>query len=188
MQTVKLVVLGDKASHKSSVTVQYTHAVTPKEYDPTIEDSYWKEVIVEGIPFRVELLDTAGTENNIAMRDLYMKNADGILLLYSITSRATFEALPEYVEQTLRVKDVDEVPTVVAGNCCEQEDKRAVTKEEGQKLAAQWNAGFFEISSRTNKESVDEVFAELLRRVATSKQAALHKQGGKEGAKRCIVC
>ena len=43
------------------------------------------------------------------MRDLYMKNGQGFILAYSITSQATFNDLVELREQILRVKDTDKV-------------------------------------------------------------------------------
>ena len=43
------------------------------------------------------------------MRDLYMKNGQGFILVYSITSQATFNDLVELREQILRVKDTDKV-------------------------------------------------------------------------------
>lgn len=45
------------------------------------------------------------------MRDLYMKNGQGFLLVYSITAQSTFNDLQDLREQILRVKDTDEVRT-----------------------------------------------------------------------------
>lgn len=52
------------------------------------------------------------------MRDLYMKNGQGFLLVYSITAQATFNDLQELREQILRVKDTDDVSDSAAVNCC----------------------------------------------------------------------
>jgi GTPase SAR1 family protein len=73
----------------------------------------------------LEILDTAGTvseeyheacgptcafqEQFTAMRDLYMKNGQGFVLVYSITGQATFNDLADLREQILRVKDQDDV-------------------------------------------------------------------------------
>ena len=48
-------------------------------------------------------------EQFTAMRDLYMKNGQGFVLVYSITSQATFNDLADLREQILRVKDQDDV-------------------------------------------------------------------------------
>lgn len=53
------------------------------------------------------------------MRDLYMKNGQGFVLVYSITSQATFNDLQELRDQILRVKDTADVPMVLVGNKCD---------------------------------------------------------------------
>jgi GTPase SAR1 family protein len=45
-----------------------------------------------------------------------MKNGQGFVLVYSITSQATFNDLQELREQILRVKDTADVPMVLVGN------------------------------------------------------------------------
>lgn len=62
----------------------------------------------------LEILDTAGTEQFTAMRDLYMKNGDGFILVYSIIAQSTFNDLPDLREQILRVKDTDDVSGIIA--------------------------------------------------------------------------
>ena len=57
----------------------------------------------------LEILDTAGTEQFTAMKDLYMKNGQGFALVYSITAQSTFNDLQDLREQNLRVKDTDDV-------------------------------------------------------------------------------
>jgi len=47
------------------------------------------------------------------MRDLYMKNGQGFVLVYSITAQSTFNDLTDLREQILRVKDQDNVGSVV---------------------------------------------------------------------------
>ena len=57
------------------------------------------------------------------MRDLYMKNGQGFVLVYSITAQSTFNDLQDLREQILRVKDTDDVPMVLVGNKCDLEDE-----------------------------------------------------------------
>uniref|UniRef100_A0A1I8IKM6 RAP1A protein n=1 Tax=Macrostomum lignano TaxID=282301 RepID=A0A1I8IKM6_9PLAT len=119
-----------------------------EKYDPTIEDSYRKQVEIDSSQCMLEILDTAGTEQFTAMRDLYMKNGQGFLLVYSITSQSSFNDLAELREQILRVKDSDNVPIIVVGNKCDLEDERTVGKERGHSLARQWNCAFLETSAK----------------------------------------
>merc|ERR1712107_934546 len=90
-----------------------------------------KQVEVDGQQCMLEILDTAGTEQFTAMRDLYMKNGQGFVLVYSITAQSTFNDLQDLREQILRVKDTDDVPMVLVGNKCDLEDERVVGKDQG---------------------------------------------------------
>jgi len=96
--------LGSGGVGKSALTVQFVQGIFVEKYDPTIEDSYRKQVEVDGQQCMLEILDTAGTEQFTAMRDLYMKNGQGFVLAYSITAQSTFNDLQDLREQILRVK------------------------------------------------------------------------------------
>ena len=120
-----------------------------EKYDPTIEDSYRKQVEVDGQQCMLEILDTAGTEQFTAMRDLYMKNGQGFVLVYSITAQSTFNDLQDLREQILRVKDSEEVPMVLVGNKCDLEDERVVGKDQGMNMARQFaQCSFMETSAK----------------------------------------
>jgi len=116
----------------------------------------------------LEILDTAGTEQFTAMRDLYMKNGQGFILVYSITAQSTFNDLPEKREQILRVKDKDNVPMVLVGNKADLQDQRVITTEQGEDLARKFICKFLEASART-RMNIDKIFHEIIRQInATS--------------------
>lgn len=165
MREYKLVVLGSGGVGKSALTVQFVQGIFVEKYDPTIEDSYRKQVEVDGAQSMLEILDTAGTEQFTAMRDLYMKNGQGFVLVYSITAQSTFNDLADLRDQILRVKDSEDVPTVLVGNKCDLEDERVVGKDQGQNLAKQFgNCTFLETSAK-QKINVNEIFHDLVRQI-----------------------
>eukprot|EP00051_Salpingoeca_urceolata_P026416 m.477226 g.477226 ORF g.477226 m.477226 type:complete len:185 (+) comp20782_c0_seq1:241-795(+) len=167
MREYKIVVLGSGGVGKSALTVQFVQGIFVEKYDPTIEDSYRKQVEVDGQQCMLEILDTAGTEQFTAMRDLYMKNGQGFVLVYSITSPSTFSDLTDLREQILRVKDASSVPIVLVGNKCDLEVERNVSKDEGSKLADSFGCTFLEASAK-NKINVNEIFFDLVRQVNRS--------------------
>lgn len=63
------------------------------------------------------------------MREQYMRTGEGFLLVYSITSRQSFEEITTFQQQILRVKDKDYFPMVVVGNKCDLESEREVTRQ-----------------------------------------------------------
>jgi small GTP-binding protein len=65
MREYKIVVLGSGGVGKSALTVQFVQGIFVEKYDPTIEDSYRKQVEVDGQQCMLEILDTAGTVCNL---------------------------------------------------------------------------------------------------------------------------
>ena len=61
------------------------------------------------------------------MREQYMRTGEGFLLVYSITSRQSFEEIPTFQQQILRVKDRDYFPIILVGNKCDLEHERQVS-------------------------------------------------------------
>jgi GTPase KRas len=85
------------------LTLAQSHFVD--EYDPTIEDSYRKQCVIDDEVALLDILDTAGQEEYSAMREQYMRTGEGFLLVYSITDQSSFEEIQSFCQQILRVKD-----------------------------------------------------------------------------------
>jgi small GTP-binding protein len=92
-------------------------------------DSYRKQCVIDDEVALLDVLDTAGQEEYSAMREQYMRTGEGFLLVYSITSRQSFEEILTFQQQILRVKDKDYFPMIVVGNKCDLEGEREVSTE-----------------------------------------------------------
>lgn len=113
----------------------------------------------------LEILDTAGTEQFTAMRELYMKTGQGFLLVFSITSQSSLAELQELREQIIRIKDDENVPIVIVGNKSDLEEDRVVTRQRAFTVSQSWgNAPYYETSAR-RRANVDEVFIDLCRQI-----------------------
>jgi len=159
-----VVVLGAGGVGKSCLTAQFVHNEWIEAYDPTIEDSYRTQRAVDGRQVVLEILDTAGTEQFVAMRDLYMKTGQGFLLVFSIASRTSFEELEMLRDDIIRIKDDEDIPIVIVGNKADLEDQRAVDRAKAFSLSQRWNAPYYEASART-RTNVDEAFIDLCRQL-----------------------
>ncbi|KAB8200482.1 Ras family protein [Aspergillus parasiticus SU-1] len=160
-----IVVLGAGGVGKSCLTAQFVQNVWIESYDPTIEDSYRKQIEVDGRQCILEILDTAGTEQFTAMRELYMKQGQGFLLVFSITSMSSLNELSELREQIIRIKDDEKVPIVIVGNKSDLEEDRAVPRARAFALSQSWgNAPYYETSAR-RRANVNEVFIDLCRQI-----------------------
>lgn len=159
-----VVVLGAGGVGKSCLTAQFVHNEWIESYDPTIEDSYRTQRSVDGRQVMLEILDTAGTEQFVAMRDLYMKTGQGFLLVFSIASRTSFEELETLRDDIIRIKDDEDIPIVIVGNKADLEDQRAVDRAKAFSLSQRWSAPYYEASART-RTNVDEAFIDLCRQM-----------------------
>ncbi|RXK38308.1 Ras-like protein 1 [Tremella mesenterica] len=149
---------------KSALTIQFIQSHFVDEYDPTIEDSYRKQCVIDDEVALLDVLDTAGQEEYGAMREQYMRTGEGFLLVYSITSRSSFEEVSTFHQQILRVKDKDYFPVLLVGNKIDLEYERQVQVSEGRELAKRFGAAFVETSAK-NRLNVDEAFHSLVRTI-----------------------
>jgi len=164
LREYKLVVVGGGGVGKSALTIQFIQSHFVDEYDPTIEDSYRKQCVIDEEVALLDVLDTAGQEEYSAMREQYMRTGEGFLLVYSITSRNSFEEISTFYQQILRVKDKDYFPVVCVANKCDLEYERQVGSHEGRDLAKHFGCRFIETSAK-QRINVDEAFSNLVREI-----------------------
>ncbi|KAL3420016.1 Ras-like protein [Phlyctema vagabunda] len=182
LREYKLVVVGGGGVGKSCLTIQLIQSHFVDEYDPTIEDSYRKQCVIDEEVALLDVLDTAGQEEYSAMREQYMRTGEGFLLVYSITSRQSFEEIMTFQQQILRVKDKDYFPIIVVGNKCDLEGERQVSKQEGEALAKQFGCKFIETSAKS-RTNVDNAFYDLVREIRRyNKEMAGYTAGGAPAA------
>jgi GTPase KRas protein len=176
LREYKLVVVGGGGVGKSALTIQFIQSHFVDEYDPTIEDSYRKQCVIDDEVALLDVLDTAGQEEYGAMREQYMRTGEGFLLVYSITSRNSFEEISTFHQQILRVKDKDSFPVIVVANKCDLEFERQVGNNEGRDLAKHFGCRFIETSAK-QRINVDEAFSNLVREIRKYNQEAKRPSG-----------
>ncbi|XP_076063681.1 ras-like protein 2 isoform X1 [Oratosquilla oratoria] len=187
-QTYKIVVVGGGGVGKSAITIQFIQSYFATDYDPTIEDSYTKQCVIDDIVAKLDILDTAGQEEFSAMREQYMRSGEGFLLVFSVTDRASFEEMLRFHKQILRVKDRDEFPMLMVGNKADLEHQRLVSTEEAHTLARQFKIPYIECSAKI-RMNVDQSFYELVR-IVRKFQAAERppaKTAAKKNKKNCSI-
>jgi len=183
----RITIVGAGAVGKSALTVRFIQGKFVEKYDPTIEDSYRKPAEIDGLACMLDIMDTAGQEEYSALRDNYMKTGEGFVLVYSITTRSSFEQTQKLRTHILRIKnDQADFPMILVGNKKDLENERTVKEEEGRALAEKWGCLFIETSAKTNT-NVNETFINLVK--AINKWRLAHPQEGKGSKKKggCTV-
>eukprot|EP01083_Nonionella_stella_P026312 72361_1 len=190
-QEYKIVVLGGGGVGKSALTIRLVTNNFLEEYDPTIEDSYRKSVVIDEKACLLDILDTAGQEEFSSMQDQWMREGQAFLVVYSITSRTTFDEAIIMREKILRCKEEEEPPIVLVGNKCDLEDQRQVQLSEGQGLAKEWgeNSTFFETSAKEkiNHEECFYAAVRLVRNQITKSKDDKTQGNGGGGLKFCKI-
>ncbi|KAH7146803.1 ras-like GTPase Ras1 [Dactylonectria estremocensis] len=164
LREYKLVVVGGGGCGKSCLTIQLIQSHFVDEYDPTIEDGYRRQCVIDDEVALLDVLDTAGQEEYSAMREQYMRTGGGFMLVYSVTSRQNFEEITTFHQQILSEKDKDYFPMVLVGNECSRESEREVTREEGEALARSFGCKFLETDAKS-RINVDEAFFDLVQEI-----------------------
>ncbi|KAB5553759.1 hypothetical protein PHYPO_G00042350 [Pangasianodon hypophthalmus] len=186
MTEYKLVVVGAGGVGKSALTIQLIQNHFVDEYDPTIEDSYRKQVVIDGETCLLDILDTAGQEEYSAMRDQYMRTGEGFLCVFAINNIKSFEDVHLYREQINRVKDSDNVPMVLVGNKSDL-SSRSVETRQAQELARGYGIPFVETSAKT-RQGVEEAFYSLVREIRRYKETnRSNKKSKKHPQRRCTL-
>ncbi|KAI8870169.1 ras-domain-containing protein [Ramicandelaber brevisporus] len=176
----KIVCVGEGAVGKTALTIQMCLNHFVETYDPTIEDSYRRQVVIDGEPCVLEVLDTAGQEEYSALRDQWFREGEGFLLIYSITSRSTFERLTRYRDQIIRVKDVDLVPLILVGNKCDLLHEREVSQAEGYAMARRLSCEFIETSAK-ECINVENAFYTVVRMIRSQRDGQNGRPGSGSG-------
>lgn len=175
---IKLLTIGDSAVGKTCLLLRYASDSFQTTFITTIGiDFKTKDVSIDGKQVRLQIWDTAGQERFRTITTSYFNGAHGIMLVYDVCDRASFNSIRNWVDQIQQHADQN-VNLLLVGNKCDLlRDSGAaggqsfVTKEEGEALAREYNVGFFETSAKEDI-NVDAAFMTL----ATSTMERLCKQ------------
>ena len=153
----KVLLLGDAGVGKTSLMWRFSEDVFNKTYISTIGiDFKLRTIEVEGKRVRLQIWDTAGQERFHAISVSYYRSAIGIMLVYDITSRRSFENIAKWL-RNIDEHAKEDVIKLLVGNKCDLRGPRAVKREEGEQLATEYDMSFFETSAKEN-ESIEDAF------------------------------
>lgn len=176
----KVAVVGSRSVGKSSMTVRFVEDHFVESYYPTIENQFSKTVEYNGQEYAIEILDTAGQDEFSMMSDKHLIGVHGYLLVYSVTSRQSFELVEVIRDKILNAIGNENVPLVLVGNKSDLEYQRQVDQSEGLALAQRFGCTFRELSVKENV-NVNSAFETLINRV----EAVQNPKAKQE--ERCVV-
>ncbi|KAJ2928782.1 hypothetical protein H1R20_g8171, partial [Candolleomyces eurysporus] len=206
MDSWRVAVLGDGGVGKTALAVQFTlncfvgesrsrhlrqYPAHPAPLSVSREDAYRKQLVVDNKMCFVEVIDTAGQEEYATLRDQWVREGQGFILVYSIASRSTFDRLEIFRQSMRKVKRGDPIFMLV-GNKCDKAYEREVSREEGAALARQFGCEFIETSAKTAL-NVERLFMNLVRALRNTRSiepgTPSHQEPPKKAPKKskCII-
>mmetsp|Transcript_16219 Transcript_16219/g.41143 ORF Transcript_16219/g.41143 Transcript_16219/m.41143 type:complete len:212 (-) Transcript_16219:189-824(-) len=169
---IKLLMIGDSGVGKTCLLLRYANDSFSPTFITTIGiDFKIKTINLGDKVVKLQIWDTAGQERFRTITTSYFRGAQGILLVYDVTDRGSFENIQNWVGQIQNHAE-NNISKVLIGNKCDvDESERAVSREEGEKLAAEFGIeNFFEASAKQdiNVKSAFEAVANHVKDRLTS--------------------
>ncbi|KAI0289001.1 ras-domain-containing protein [Russula brevipes] len=163
---VKLLLIGNSSVGKSSLLLRFSDKqwLPEDEASATIGvDFRVHKMEIKGRKVKLSIWDTAGQERFRTITASYYRGAQGVILVYDVSSRESFEALPRWLDE-LENYVSPEVVKIVVGNKLDKEYSRQVPTTEGAAFAARTGCLFVEASAKT-AVGVTEAFSDVVARI-----------------------
>lgn len=172
----KILTIGESGVGKTCILLRYTDNKFIKHHLTTIGIDYkTKDVNINNQSIKLKIWDTAGQERFRNITQQYYKGADGIVLVFDLTDRNSFEKVREWMKQIQTYTQRDSIGIVLLGNKCDAENK-AVSVQEANEIASEFKMKFFETSAMNNI-NIEESFKQLSMEIIKIKEA---KNAGSE--------
>lgn len=153
----KYIIIGDSAVGKSCLLLQFTDKRFQPVHDLTIGVEFGARMInIDSKQIKLQIWDTAGQESFRSITRSYYRGAAGALLVYDITRRDTFTHLTTWLDDARQHSNSNMVIMLI-GNKTDLDERRAVTREEGEQFAREHGLIFMETSAKT-AANVEEAF------------------------------
>ena len=163
----KIILLGSISVGKTAILSRYISNEFNENYKCTIKSEYRMKIVNlnNSIQAKLNIWDTCGDEKFRAITRQYYKDSQGILLVYDISNRSSFDMIDNWVED-IRNNAPADVIVFLVGNKSDLEDKREVSMEEGKEKAEQLGLLFNEVSAK-NGDNIFLLFGDISEAIMT---------------------
>ena len=156
----KILLVGDSGVGKSSILLRYTDNEYKPEYISTIGVDFKIKTIVDcDKTIKLQLWDTAGQERFQTITSSYYRGAHGIVIVYDITCKESFENVKMWLKQIDNYAN-QKVLKILVGNKADLENSRRVDKEKVLYFCQENNIYHIETSAK-NSDNIKDIFLYL---------------------------
>ncbi|XP_059615313.1 ras-related protein Rab-37 isoform X2 [Phlebotomus argentipes] len=165
----KVMLLGDSGVGKTCLLVRFRDGTfLSGNFISTVGIDFRNKIVtVDQVRVKLQIWDTAGQERFRSVTHAYYRDAHALLLLYDVTNKVTFDNTRAWLVE-IREYAQEDVVIMLLGNKSDCGAEREVKKEEGERLAREYNVGFLETSAKTGL-NVDLAFLAVARQLKSRK-------------------
>jgi len=178
----KLVLIGDSGVGKSCLLLRFADDNFTDSYISTVGvDFRFRTVTIDSKTVKLQIWDTAGQERFRTITSAYYRGADGIIMVYDVTSSESFDHVEEWLSEVDRYANENTIKLLV-GNKADLADERQVSEETAQRFADKLNISFLETSAKTST-NVETAFLTMAKELikAREKSSGAGPTGGTVG-------
>ena len=159
---LKIIILGSSEVGKTSILNRYfNNEFTPNLLSTIGIDFKTKYFKFDDEKVKFNFIDTAGQEKFRAISVNYLKGTNGVILVYDITKKDTFDLIQGWIDD-INENNKENIGKVLLGNKLDLEEERDVLKDDAQELANKLGCKLFEASAKTG-ENINEALDEIAR-------------------------
>ena len=168
-ERINIMTLGNSEVGKTCYILKYTENFFQELYLTTVGiDFKVKTETINDKQYKLFFYDTTGQEKYKSIALNIIRNAQGIILMYDITNKKSFESIPDWIK-SIRDSKGENFPMILLGNKLDKEDIRIISEKEGKELADEYGIKFFETSNKTGVNVQESGFA-LVNEILKNKQ------------------
>jgi len=176
----KLVLIGDSGVGKSCLLLRFADDNFTDSYISTIGvDFRFRTITIDKKVVKLQIWDTAGQERFRTITSAYYRGADGIIMVYDVTSQESFDHVEEWLSEVDRYAN-ENTAKLLIGNKADLIDEKQVSDEAAQKFADKLGIAFLETSAKT-AINVDAAFLTMAKELIKTRETQ-PKDGAKSGA------
>ena len=174
--TASIITIGNQAVGKTAISKRFSNDDFDELYSATVGiDFFSKTVQRNGEEINVKIWDSTGQERFMTITKQYIKRAEGMLVVFDVNDRGSFEKLDTWLEQINEQARQQKIPMVIIGNKCDL-DGRTVSEAEARKYAEGKGANYYDVSAKTGK-GITECMDDLLDQILKSKKDCYEDDG-----------
>mmetsp|Transcript_20986 Transcript_20986/g.26547 ORF Transcript_20986/g.26547 Transcript_20986/m.26547 type:complete len:188 (-) Transcript_20986:101-664(-) len=186
MSEYQILIVGTPSVGKSALTMQFVQNQFFEDFYLFIEENRRKLVEIDGGACMLDIFDTATHAHEKSdIRDQFIMRAQGLLCVYSITSRESFDAVSLICDEYLKVILKENAPIVLVGNKCDLADRQVPTAD-GEELARLFGCPFFETSAKA-RINVEEAIYGVVREIRKHNTEEIAPAPRQKHKTRCIL-